>query len=94
MEDIYGTSQTYSMHDGYGGYINTVPKDKQLKCWAHVLRYAHEETILSSKDSESIRVREELVRIYHIKFDHPEYSKEKLEEILQRELDQLLIVAI
>lgn len=43
MEEMYGNSQSYSMHDGYAGYTNTVPKDKQLYCWAHVLRFVHEE---------------------------------------------------
>jgi transposase len=90
MEEMYGNSQSYSMHDGYAGYLSSIPQEKQLKCWAHVLRYAHEETILSNNTSDALDLRDNLVRIYQIKFDQPNLSKGQLEQILTKELDQLL----
>lgn len=89
-EDIYGDSQAKCMTDGLKSYTNTIPKDKHLYCWAHVLRFAFEETIHSKSTSDSICLRDELVRIYHIKQQHPEYLKEKLEQVLTEELDRLL----
>lgn len=89
-EEIYGNSQAKCMTDGYGGYTNTIPKDKHLFCWAHVLRFAFEETIHDKKDSMSIFLKDELVRIYHIKKNNPQYSKQKLQEVLTSELNILL----
>lgn len=88
-EEMYGGSNALAMTDGYGSYTNTIPKDRHLYCWAHVLRFAHEETVDSTKGSDSIHLREELIRIYQIKFEHPEYSKDQLEQILTQEFDQL-----
>ena len=92
MEAMYGNSQSYSMHDGYAGYLSSIPKEKQLNCWAHVLRYAHEETLLSQSGSTAVALREELVRIYQIKFDQPKLSKEQLEQNLTFKIDQLLML--
>ncbi len=89
-EDIYGDSQAKCMTDGFGSYTNTIPKDKHCFCWAHILRFAFEETIHDKEDSMSIFLRDELVRIYHIKKNHPEYSKYQLEEVLTSELNILL----
>lgn len=68
-KEMYGNSQAYSMHDGYGAYTNTIPKDKHLYCWAHLLRFCYEETVDKSSTSESIRIRDKLVEIYHLKKD-------------------------
>lgn len=92
-EEIYGSSCSLCMTDGLGSYTNSIPKDKHLLCWAHHLRFAFEETLHSKKSSMAVFLRDELVRIYHIKQNHPEYSKQKLEEVLTLELDQLLILA-
>lgn len=89
-EEMYGNSQAKTMTDGLKSYTNSIPKDKHLFCWAHVLRFAFEETIRDSKDSMSIFLRDELVRIYHIKKNHPQYSKHQLEEVLTLELNILL----
>lgn len=88
--DMYGDSGAQVMTDGLASYTSSIPKDKHLLCWAHVLRFAFEETIHSKKNSTAILLREELVRIYHIKINHPQYSKSKLEEVLANELDTLL----
>lgn len=92
-EEMYGDSQAKCMTDGLASYTNAIPKDKHCFCWAHMLRFAFEETIRDSKDSMSIHFRDELVRIYHIKINHPEYSKTQLEQTLTEELDKLLAIA-
>lgn len=89
-KDMYGNSNSYAMTDGLGSYEEPIPEDKHLNCWAHVLRFAFEETIHSKKTSMSIYLRDELVRIYHIKKNHPEYSKKELEQVLNLELNSLL----
>lgn len=90
MEEMYGNSQSYSMHDGYGGYTNTVPKEKQLYCWAHLLRFVHEETILSKRDSTEWLIKERLVFLYQHIRSHPKYTKEQKEIVLAKEIDELL----
>lgn len=89
-EELYGNSQAASMTDGLKSYLNVIPKDKHLYCWSHVLRFAFEETIHSKKGSKAVFLREELVRVYRIKKSHPEYSREKLEEVLRHEFQLLL----
>lgn len=92
MEKMYGNSQSYSMHDGYGGYTNTIPKEKQLYCWAHFLRFVHEETILSKKDSPEWLIKEKLVLLYQQIRSHPEYSKEQKERFLSKEMQVILSI--
>jgi len=92
MEEMYGNSKAYSMHDGYCGYTNTIPYDKQLYCWAHVLRFVHEETILETKDSIASVIKERLVTLYQIIRSHPEYSREQKEQFLTHELDEILTI--
>ena len=88
-EDLYGTSQAHCMHDGLRSYENSIPKDKQCYCWSHMLRFAHEETIKSKKGSRSMFLKNELVRIYHLK-KNTQLTKERLEKELNIELDRLL----
>ena len=92
MEEMYGNAKSYSMHDGYGGYTNTVPKEKQLYCWAHILRFVHEETILSKKDSVEWHAKEELVVLYQTIRAHPEYTSEQKEFVLSEKIDELLAI--
>lgn len=92
-KELYGNSQAHSMHDGLGSYTKTIPPDKQLYCWAHFLRFCFEETITEDKDSPAILMREELVAIYHIKKQHPEYSFVKLKQLLKMRLHQVLTVS-
>lgn len=90
VEDMYGDSQAKCMTDGLASYTNSIPKDKHCYCWAHMLRFSFEETIHPNKHSMAVALRDELVRIYHIKQDHPQYSKEQLEKALTFEFDRLL----
>lgn len=91
-EELYGESLAKSMHDGLASYTNAIPHDKHLLCWAHFLRFVHEETVLEKEGSEAILLKDELVRIYHIKGDNPEYSLQQLENVLRYELDKVLKV--
>lgn len=89
-KELYGESTAHSMHDGFVSYQNSIPRNKQCYCWAHFLRFAFEETILEKKNSASIFLRNELVQIYHLKKEHPEYSLEKLKKILDIRLTNIL----
>ena len=91
MKEMYGTSQAHSMHDGYAGYTNTVPKDKQLYCWAHILRFIHEETILSPKDSMEQKIKADLVCLYQTIRSHSEWTRQQKEQLMVQKLDELLI---
>ena len=91
-KDIYGTSQAHCMHDGLRSYEKAIPSEKQCFCWSHVLRFAHEETVTAKKGSKAMFFKDELVRIYHLKGKHPEYTKDQLENTLREELDQLLAI--
>jgi transposase len=87
---MYGNSKAFLMTDGYASYANTAFKDKHLFCWSHILRFAFEETVSNKKTSKACFLRQELVRIYHIKKNNPEYSREELDRVLRYEFDQLL----
>lgn len=87
---MYGASDAFLMTDGFVSYTNTAAKDKHLFCWSHILRFSFEETVHDEKTSYACFLRDGLVRIYHIKKTHVEYSKEKLEEVLRYEFEKLL----
>lgn len=91
-KELYGTSQAQSMHDGLRSYTNAIPSDKHLYCWAHFLRFAFEETATENKHSPAIVIREELVAIYRIKKQHPEYSFHRLEQTLTIRLQKVLAI--
>lgn len=90
MEDMYGSSQAYSMHDGLLSYMNSIPTGKQMYCWAHILRFAYEETVTSKKNSKAIHIRDQLVDIFHLKRNNLDYSEEQLRTLLTTRLDTLL----
>jgi transposase len=90
-QEIYGTSQAFSMHDGLASYTNAIPTEKQLFCWAHMLRFAFEETADKPKNHESVHIRDTLVMVYHFTKD-PRYwnNPQKLEQAAAKQIDQLL----
>lgn len=92
MEEMYGTSSAYSMHDGLPSYTQPVPKNKQVYCWAHLLRFAFEETVTSENGSLAIRVRDELLAIYHLKCSPCANPPKLLERQASRRIDKLLKV--
>lgn len=83
-QELYGNSQAYAMHDGLASYTSVIPKDKHLYCWAHLLRFAFEESVGKPPRHESVTVRDALVAIYqlrnhHLYQDHPrQLEKEAL----------------
>ena len=93
-EELYEKSHAYCMHDGLTSYLNALPKALHCYCWAHMLRFAYEETVTEKKRSRAVFLKEELVKIYHIKKEHPEYTKENLESVLRSELDKLLVMCV
>ncbi len=90
--DLYGQSHALCMHDGYAAYTNALPQSNHLYCWAHLLRFAHEETALDPPESPAVQVREQLVRAYHLKHDRSVSDQEDLEARLRSELDEVLAV--
>jgi transposase len=86
-EELYGNSQAYSMHDGYAGYTNAIPEDKHLYCWAHILRYAHEETHDYSEDHSATLFREDLVNCYQLP---EEVTKQELEDKVKEAITKLI----
>ena len=90
MEELYGTSKAYSMHDGLASYLKAIPQNKSLYCWAHVLRFTYEETFEAKKYSTEYYFRRKLVDIYHLEDKYPDLKKNELFSFLKGELDQLI----
>lgn len=91
-QELYGKSQALCMHDGLASYTNALPQHNHLYCWAHLLRFAHEETSLEPPESQAAWVREQLVRVYHLKNDESVSGSQDLQARLRAELDQVLAV--
>ena len=90
MEEMYGDSEALSMHDGYGAYINTIPEEKQLKCWAHVLRFGYEETYELDTKAQAIDIRNQLVEIYRMKDKKEDMELETFEDFVYTSLDEIV----
>lgn len=88
-KNTYGSSQSTAMHDGLASYEKAIPQDNQAYCWAHLLRFAHEETVGSKKDSDGVRIRDKLVTLYQFKKTHPDITHEELKAYLEKELDDI-----
>lgn len=89
--ELYGNSQAFSMHDGLGSYLNAIPKDNHLYCWAHLLRFCFEETVEKPDGHESIHIRDQLVDIYHLKKDtRYQDNPKQLEQEARGRIDTLL----
>jgi transposase len=91
-QELYGDSQACSMHDGLASYTNALPQEKHLYCWAHLLRFAHEETVMEPEGSQARWLTEQLVKVYHLKNELSASGATKLEARLRAELDTLLAV--
>lgn len=91
--DMYGNSKAYAMHDGYKGYESVTGKDNTLYCWAHVLRFCFEETVIEKKPTTiACHIRDTLVDLYQTIRNNPEWTKEKKEETLRLGIDSLLAI--
>lgn len=89
---LYGDSHAFAMHDGLASYTHAIPQEKHLYCWAHVLRFAHEETVLEPEGSPARCFTEQLVNLYHLKNEPSASGSTTLETLLRAELDNLLAV--
>ncbi|MDQ6662438.1 MAG: IS66 family transposase [Chloroflexota bacterium] len=91
-QELYGQSQALWMHDGLPSYTNAIPQQKHLSCWAHLLRFAHEETVMEPEGSQARRFTEQLVKVYQLKKQPSASDPTDLEARVRTELDKLLAV--
>lgn len=89
-KDVYGNSQSLAMHDGLASYKEAVPQDKHLYCWAHLLRFAFEETEGSDQGSDEVVLREKLLELYHTRKTHPDWNSITLGNLLQEKMAEIL----
>ena len=92
FEEMYGTSKSYSMHDGDPSYVSITGGDKSLYCWSHVLRFAHEETVKLKKDHLACKIKNRLVILYQTLRCHREWTRELKEQILRDELESIIAI--
>ncbi len=92
FKEMYGNSQSYSMHDGNPSYVSITGEDKSLNCWSHVLRFAHEETVKLEQTHPACLIKDRLVALYQTVRSHPEWTEEQKEEILRIELERILAI--
>ena len=90
MEELYGSSKAYSMHDGLASYLKAAPQNKSLYCWAHLLRFAFEETFEAKIYSVEYYFRKNLVDIYRLKDKYSDLKKNELFSLIKKELDKLI----
>lgn len=92
FEEMYENSNAKSMHDGYSSYEAITGKEKTLYCWAHVLRFAFEETVKLAPSSLACHIRDRLVNLYQMIRSHNEWVRKQKETVLRRELESLLAI--
>ena len=90
-KETYGNSKSTAMHDGLASYEKAIPRNNQAYCWAHILRFAHEETVASEESSDSVKIRDTLVTIYQFKKTNPNVSVEELQTYLENELTNICL---
>ena len=90
--ELYGGSQALCMHDGLASYTHALPQEKHLYCWAHVLRFAHEETALEPQWSAARKFTAELVKVYQLKQTLATSDPTAVEEQVRTALERLLAV--
>jgi hypothetical protein len=93
FKDMYGNSQSYSMHDGYAGYESITGKEKTVYCWTHVLRFAYEETVAQKQPTTlACQIRDRLVNLYQLIRQNRQWTKEQKEKVLREELARLIAI--
>lgn len=94
FEEMYGDSTATSMHDGYAGYESITGNDKSAYCWAHVLRFAYEETVIEKQPAAlACQIRDRLVNLYQTIRANLDWTKEQRETALRLELDLLIALS-
>jgi len=89
IKTMYGDSRAQSMHDGYSGY-NWIAEAKTMYCWAHLLRFAYEETHALNRGSPGYIFRNKLVQIYGLINKRDAYTENTFREILTKRLSELI----
>ena len=92
FKEMYGTSQSYSMHDGNPSYVSVTGESKSLNCWSHALRFAHEETAKLEENHPACRIKDRLVNLYQTIRFHVEWTQEQKEKTLRVELDSIIAI--
>lgn len=92
FEEMYGDSHAKSMHDGYSSYESVTGDDKALYCWAHVLRFAFEETVKLLKEHLACQIRDRLVDLYQTIRKHNEWTRDQKEKVMRIEIDSLISI--
>jgi len=64
FKEMYGASKAKSMHDGYSCYAGITGEENCLYCWAHMLRFAFEETVNCAAEQPGCVIRDRLVILY------------------------------
>ena len=92
FEEMYGNSRSYSMHDGYPGYEPVTGKDNTAFCWAHVMRFAFEETVELPPNHLACQIRDRLVDLYQTIRTNPDWTRKQKEKTLRTELDNIISI--
>ena len=90
--EICGNSNTYTMTDGLASYFNAISKEKHLYCWAHVLRFAFEETVTLLQEDVACGIRDRLLDLYQTIRSNPERTSQEKETLLRKELESILSI--
>lgn len=89
FQQMYGHSQATTMHDGLASYeAGLKNKDKHAYCWAHFLRYVHEETDPDPPRGIGRRMRRKIINLYRLK--DKSITKQKLQQQLESGFNQIL----
>jgi len=92
VKETYGNSRSLSMHDGLSSYEKVIPSNNHAYCWAHILRFAYEETFRAKKGAESIKLRDKLISLYRLqKSQTNNLSSKEAEKYLKKELTNLCL---
>jgi len=87
--EMYGNSQAISMHDGLASYeAGLKDKTRHTYCWAHFLRFVHEETALDPPKGIGGQIKKQITNLYRSK--NQSIGKEKLRQELEESFNQIL----
>lgn len=90
FEEMYGVSRAKSMHDGYASYESVTGAEFALYCWAHLLRFAFEETVKLPSSHLACKIRDRLVDLYQLIRLHTEWTRQQKEQVLRTDLDSII----
>lgn len=92
FKQMYGNSTAYCMHDGNSSYESVTGKKFCLYCWAHVVRFAFEETVKLTSDHLACKIRDQLVELYLTIRENTQWSRKEKEVKLRLGLENILAI--